>query len=59
MVQAYDKLSLSGSARKRWVEGRTQDQLGLLARMLVSTRGTKASHTMTVPRLWKYRALAA
>ena len=36
MVQASDKLSLSGSARHRWVEGRIQDHLGLFKGVLLT-----------------------
>jgi hypothetical protein len=38
MVQATDQLSLPGSTCNRGVEGRIQDHLGLLARILVSER---------------------
>jgi hypothetical protein len=36
MVQTSDILSLSGSARDRWVEGRIQDHLGLLKGILLT-----------------------
>src|SRR5712664_5023603 len=43
MVQASDKLSLSGSARHRWVEGRIQDHLGLFKGVLL----TKVAQELT------------
>jgi hypothetical protein len=49
MVQVSDKLSLSGSARNRGVEGRIQDRLGLLTGILL-TKLRKNCKEPEIPR---------